>query len=37
MKKNTNILDQLEPIYTFEDVNEMVPEDYVAAIEVTNG
>ena len=35
--KNPNILDMLEPIYTFEDVNETVPEDYVAAIEVANG
>lgn len=35
--KNPNILDMLEPIYNFEDVNEMVPEDYVAAIEVMNG
>lgn len=35
--KNPNILDQLEPVYTFEDVDEMVPEDYIAAIEVANG
>lgn len=35
--KNPNILDLLEPIYTFEDVNEMVSEDYIAAIEVKNG
>lgn len=37
MMKNPNILDILEPIYNFEDINETVPDDYVAAIEVTNG